>query len=484
MPFGEEAGRGPRPAHAGSIRVRSALCLCVCVAGALLERSALADDVTGRSAADDGVELPRSSAAPDRPDTVPTGVVVPATLTLGEATKLFRAKGLDLLIADTTVETAHGALLIARGYTNPSMSLGAGASLGYTPGPGGPSAFNWSVNVSDQACLAQIIFGKHGLNVKVARWAYEAAKMDRLDAQRTLEGGMKQQFAQTALAKVSITYAKDNREFSKTIFDLVNRKFSAGAVSDADLASAETDLLETEQAIAFAENSYYQDKVTLAFLLGSRSIASDYDLDDEFLKNKVSEAVEAPGARAQLAREAFDLRPDLKSIEYNRRSALDALTLARRQRIPDISLWANYTMEGTGNNALTPPTLTAGLSSTLPLFYHQQGEIKQAEANLHLQDVSRAKRESQVASDLEGARAALQFAKDRIDRLESRLLKRAQDSRDLVRIQYEHGAAALIDLLFAERQFIQTKQEYLQAQTDYWTAAFQIEQALGRELRK
>ncbi len=53
-----------------------------------------------------------------------------------------------------------------------------------------------------------------------------------------------------------------------------------------------------------------------------------------------------------------------------------------------------------------------------------------------------------------------------------------------MKIQYEHGAAALIDLLFAERQFIQTKQEYLQAQTDYWTAAFQIEQALGRELRK
>ena len=48
-----------------------------------------------------------------------------------------------------------------------------------------------------------------------------------------------------------------------------------------------------------------------------------------------------------------------------------------------------------------------------------------------------------------------------------------------MKIQYDHGAASLIDLLFAERQFIQTEQEYLQAQTDYWTAAFQIEQALG-----
>jgi cobalt-zinc-cadmium efflux system outer membrane protein len=452
-------------------------------------------DETGKPASDDGVEVPRSAAKPDRPDTVPEGVVVPAHLTLPEATKLFRTRGLDLLIADTTVDNAHGALLIARGFTNPAVSVGIGGSLTYSPyiangsgmpgpGLGGASTFTWNVNVTDQACLAQIVFGKHGLNVKVARWAYEAAKMDRQDTQRTLEGGMRQQFAQTALAKVSIKYAKENNQFSSNIFALVKNKYSLGAVSDADLAAAETDLLETEQAIALAQTTYYQSKVTLAFLLGSRTIASEFDLEDEFLKNKVSEALESPGARATLVKDAFDHRPDLRSIEYYRQSAMSALKLAKRNRIPDIALWVNYTMEGTGNSAIQPPTLTAGLSAPIPILYQQQGEIKQAEANLRLQDVSRAKRESQVANDLESARAGLQFAKDRIDRLEGRLLRRAQDSRDLVKIQYEHGAASLVDLLFAERQFIQTEQEYLQAQTDYWTAVFQLEQALGRELRK
>ena len=42
-------------------------------------------------------------------------------------------------------------------------------------------------------------------------------------------------------------------------------------------------------------------------------------------------------------------------------------------------------------------------------------------------------------------------AKDRIDRLEGRILKRAQDTRDFIKTQYEHGAASLVDLLFAER---------------------------------
>jgi outer membrane protein, heavy metal efflux system len=471
-------------------RARLGPALVFSLAGLLAGRRALADE-TGKSPADDGVELPKSAFKPDRPDAVPPGVVVPSHLTLAEATKLFRARGLDLLIADATVETAHGALLIARGITNPSVSVGIGGSFGYSAsqanmaaGASGASGFTWNVNVSDQAALAQVVFGKKGLAIKLARWAYEAAKLDRLDTQRTLEGGMRQQFAQTALAKVSIRYAKENREFSGTILELVKNKYSQGAVSDADLAAADTDFLETEQAIAMAESNYYLQKVTLAFLLGSRSIASEYDLDDELLKSKVSEPLESPAARAQLVKEAFENRPDLRSIEYYRRSALEGLSLARRQRIPDVSLWANFAMEGTGNAALSPPTLTAGVSMTLPVFYQQQGEIKQAEANLRLQDVSRAKRESQVANDLESSRAGLQFAKDRIDRLEGRLLRRAQDTRDFVKIQYDHGAASLVDLLFAERTFIQIKQEYLQAQTDYWTAAFQMEQALGRELRK
>jgi cobalt-zinc-cadmium efflux system outer membrane protein len=386
------------------------------VASALTSRAALADE-TARSASDDGVEVPRSAAQPDRPDAVPEGVVVPAHLTLAEATKLFRARGLDLLIADTTVDSAHGALLVARGFTNPAVSIGIGASLTYSPyvangsgmsgpGLGGASTLTWNVNVTDQACLAQIVFGKHGLNVKVARWAYEAAKMDRQDAQRTLEGGMRQQFAQAALAKVSIARAKENNEFSSAIFTLVKNKYSRGAVSDAELAAAETDMLETEQAIALAQRSYYQSKVALAFLLGSRTIASEFDLEDDFLRNKISEALESPGARATLVKEAFDHRPDLKAVEYYRQSAIHAVRLAKRNRIPDIALWVNYTMEGTGNSAIQPPTLTGGLSAPIPIFYQQQGEIKQAEANLRREDVNRARREAQVANDLESARGA------------------------------------------------------------------------------
>jgi outer membrane protein, heavy metal efflux system len=443
---------------------------------------------------DDADTTPPPAAHPARPEAVPPGVVIPARLTLEEALRLFHTRGLDLLIADTTVQSAEGDLRIAKAVTNPSVSLGAGYSFGYDPSTanascspscnGSASPFTWSINVSDQAAIAQTVFGKRGLQIKVAKWAYEAAKMDRADTQRTLEGGLKQQYAQVALAKVSVEYAKEGHAFAAQTFDLVTKKFNAGAVSDADVASAETDALEQEQAIAVAQNNLRQQKVTLAFLLGSRKLAPDFDVDDDFLKKKVTEGVVAPEARDTLVKDAYEIRPDLKSIEDNRKRAETSIRLAERQRIPDISLWANYTMEGTGNSAISPPTLTVGVSGPIPIFYQQQGEIMKARADLRLQDATRAKRESQVANDIEGGRASLQYAKERVDRLEGRLLKRAGDMRDLVKIQYDKGSATLIDLIIAERQFVATKQEYLQAQTDYWTAVFALEQAVGRELHR
>jgi cobalt-zinc-cadmium efflux system outer membrane protein len=42
----------------------------------------------------------------------------------------------------------------------------------------------------------------------------------------------------------------------------------------------------------------------------------------------------------------------------------------------------------------------------------------------------------------------------------------------------------LIDFLDAQRTFIATNLEYLQDLTNYWTAVFALEQAVGVELRK
>jgi len=56
--------------------------------------------------------------------------------------------------------------------------------------------------------------------------------------------------------------------------------------------------------------------------------------------------------------------------------------------------------------------------------------------------------------------------------------------RDLTKLMYEKGAAALLAYLDAQRTFIASNVEYLNDLANCWTAVFQLAQAAGKELRR
>lgn len=144
----------------------------------------------------------------------------------------------------------------------------------------------------------------------------------------------------------------------------------------------------------------------------------------------------------------------------------------------------NYVQEGLGSGALTPPTLIFGLNATLPAFYQQQGEIKHAQADFRTQTLQQAKIQAQLVADVETAYTNFSSSRRLVERMESRLLERAKRARDLVDLQYHKGAASLLEFLDAQRTYIAINVEYLQDLANYWTAVYQLEQAVGMELRK
>jgi len=89
---------------------------------------------------------------------------------------------------------------------------------------------------------------------------------------------------------------------------------------------------------------------------------------------------------------------------------------------------------------------------------------------------------AQIVADVETAYGAYQTSRAMVERAEGRLLAQAARARDLVIIQYEKGAASLIEYLDAQRTFIAVNVEYLQNLTAYWSAIFQLETATAIEL--
>jgi cobalt-zinc-cadmium efflux system outer membrane protein len=431
-------------------------------------------------------------AAPAGPPTVPEAPVLPAELTLEEAVRVLRERGLDLLVAEAGIEGAQGDVQAAAAIKNPILSGSFGKSRafsGCTDAQGNPVSCGWlpdpalAVGLSDDGAIFDALSGKRRMRIAVARAALEASRASRDDALRTLTAQVKIQFLQQILAQDALRFAREVAGASARTFELTKVRYEEGAINEADLARIEVAKLESDQSVDQANQSLRDARAQLAFLLGVRSRVPEFAVTAPDLEHfAVPPGLAAPDPDALLAA-AREARPDLAAALRQRERTEAALALARRQRFPDVSLSFNYSQQGTTPSATTPPTFTFGVSVPLPLFYRQQGEIRHAEADLASQSITSAKVEAQVATDVESALADWQSAGSLARRMEGGLLERARRARDLVEIQYRKGAASLLELLDAQRTYIATSAEYRQDLAAYWTAVFKLEQAVGRNLR-
>lgn len=406
---------------------------------------------------------------------------LPAVLTLKEALEIFRRRGFDLLVAEANVKSAQGDLVIAGAVQNPTLSGAAGKNFDCASSQD-CKVISYSISLFDNFAISDFVIGKRGLRKDVAGAALEAARRSRDDAQRTLEFQVKQAFVQAAVTEVLLGNARETRDSYLRTRDLNQRRFDLGALNGADLATIQVAWLESEQALNTAEQNVRTAKVALAFLLGFRTLVPDFQLEakelDFFLPGPIAQAT-----RGALLADALERRPDLRALVQQVQRAQSALSLARRNRIPDFGLSGTFSDNGFGDTNISPPNFAIGLSFNLPIFYFQRGEITKAEADLMTQQVLEQKAEALVVSDVETAFAALSAARKLVERMQSPLLERAQTARDLVRIQYEKGAASLLDLLNAQRTYTATRAEYAQDLASYWTAVAQLEQATAKELR-
>ena len=415
---------------------------------------------------------------------LPPEPAIPATLTLGQAVALFRAHGLDLLIAEAAAEGAAGDALAASAIPNPSVTGGYYHS--FFKDDAFESHNGWFAGLGDSNAIVDVLSGKRGLRRSVADAALAAARLGRADALRTLELQVKQIYYQAVAAGEALELAHETAESTAHTFDLNQIRYKSGAISEVDLSRTETAKLEAEQMVDAATLALRTAKVQLAFLLGQRHLFNDFTVDASQLRSATP--VLRNTSVATLVERAMETRPDLRAQESQRTRAAQSVALAHRQRFPDFGLGVQYSEQGSGNtppnspSAISPPTLEISLTGTLPLFYQQQGEIKKAEADARTQDAQAAKLRAQVVADVENAYASYQTAQRLVQRMEGRLLDRAQRARQLVELQYQKGAASLLEYLDAQRTYVAVKGEYIQNLTAYWNAIFQIESATATQV--
>jgi cobalt-zinc-cadmium efflux system outer membrane protein len=404
---------------------------------------------------------------------------IPPQLRLEQALQLFRTHGLDLILAEAAVESARGDTLLASAAPNPSISGGVGRSFACSGQ--GCASLAWSVGVSDQSALFDSLSGKRGLRVNAAQLAFEAARRSETDARRTLEGLLRQTYLGAVARRQALGTQKEAQDTLGRLADLNRARYEHGSISEVEVLKVETEKLTADQEVERAERDLRTATTDLAFLLGARGRIPAFEVDAEVPAFVVPPALAGATVDSLLAL-ARQHRPDLAAARLSQDRAEAGVRSSQRLRFPDIALSAGVSGQGAYENAITPPTWSFGLTLTPPVFNRFAGEILKAKTDLVVQKTQLAKTEAQVLSDVQAAFTQWQSAKSRVERAERELLERAKRTRDLVQVQYQKGAASLLEYLDAQRVFIATKLDYQNDLADYWQAVVLIGQAVGTEI--
>lgn len=265
--------------------------------------------------------------------------------------------------------------------------------------------------------------------------------------------------------------ADKNLQSSRELLRIVNARFDAGATTLLDVAQQKSDLATTEASRALTEQQLKVAKSALAVLVGKPPQALE-------ISGKDLRGIPVPTISPNQPSNLLEQRPDIRAAEADLVTANADIGAARAAFFPQVTLGADI-----GATVLSfgdPATTTASLLGSLVAPIFKGGLL---EGNLDRTKARQAElvqnyRKAVLVSfkDVEDALVGVKTAESREKSLETAMVE-ARKAYDLSKQQYDVGSIdfqVLLDsqqtMLFAEDNYIQTKNDRLAATVDLYKA--------------
>jgi cobalt-zinc-cadmium efflux system outer membrane protein len=207
---------------------------------------------------------------------------------------------------------------------------------------------------------------------------------------------------------------------------------------------------------------------------------------------------------------ALEHRPDVRAAGAARLTAEAQLDAAKREVYPDLTLGANYTHSSFTIAGDNPDTLGLSVSLPLPIFDRNQANIGRSALDIRRADNDRERLRLVVAHDVAEAVRRADRARALLDVFEGTapappsagapaapattgavpvtgekdgMLTRADTTLRVAEKSYKAGAISLLELLDAQRTYLDVRAQYLHAVYDYRQATVDVNHAVGTEVK-
>ena len=412
---------------------------------------------------------PSSAASPSPAPEQATVVSKPLRLSVNDAVGLFLSQNLDVLIAKYGIEYTKGQEVTARLFPNPLLSVGTQSS--YTQG----HTLSNSGQLFTQVAQLFELAGKRGYRIESAGFGTQSAEAAFEDAVRQLGFTVKDTYYRIQLAQRRLVLAEENRERFSRILAINTIRFNKGYIAEVDLIRIRLQVVDFQSQVIHALQEAESARGDLRQLL-RLSPKTVMELTTELGFRRIDPDIE----KLQVA--ALAVRPDIRAKRYTVSQRESDLKLAKAFRIPDVTIGAGYAIQGSrGPDNPGQVALNAGIP--LPLFNRNQGGILQADVSLQSAEADLDKTVNLVENEVDVAYRNLLQSRRLVEAYFGEVLEDARATVTIVERAYERGGATIIDLLDAARTSRTIQQNYIEALFDYQHHLFQLESAVGQEIR-
>jgi len=317
---------------------------------------------------------------------------------------------------------------------------------------------------------------KRELRLESAQKGTAIAQSQLADQERNLVFTLRGAFVQALQAKAVRDLAKENLAYFEHELGISQDRYKAGDIARVDLDRLELQLPTYQSDLQTAEVNLRTAKIQLLQLLNDRTPIEQFDVQGPF---DFAERIPPPD---ELRRIAMEERPDLKAaVQSVEKAQTDyKLAVANGSTDPTFSVWVTH--NPSFNNPYDNNTVGASVGIPLRIFDKNQGEKARTQVDITRNERLRDAAEAQVFSDVDTAHATLASTVTLLRPYKTKFLETAARVRDTIAFSYQHGQAALVDYLDAQRDYRAVQVSYLNLVGSYLSAASQLNLAVGREV--
>ena len=370
----------------------------------------------------------------------------PVDLSLEQALSEALERNPSLAVERRDIEIAAGALRQAGTYEfNPELEVER--DVGQARGPE-----TQSIGLSQTVWLR----GQRSLRVRSAEAGLLGAQSTFQDAERQIVADTMNVYGELLVSQWRKELAQEDLGVVSQLRDAAQKLLEADEVPQLDVLRADVEVRKAENRLVAQERSVANAQRELALLIGR-------PVDTPIRAAAPTPVLPVPkGKLAASGQEVFERRPDLTAALTAVEARKAEIGLVNAERFfPELKIGLKYEESREFNTMNQRYLLT--LSFPLPLFNRRDGELDSALAELAKQEAQVALARRRIEKEVSTSISQVLASRRIVDEYVQRILPQQEKNFTLLREAYTFGQIRITDVLLGQREFIESREAYLDA---------------------